>query len=197
MQPTIFAVIGGSGIGKTFLVNKLANYFKIESIIEDVDNFPERIIENFTKDIRHLETILWFRNKAIKEMEYAIKVKSQNKSIILDTSLLSNELHITTLTKGFEQEILLKQAEMDNKFIPKPDITIFLSASKQKVKEFILKRNRSFDTTSKYMERIFSINKAHENYYNQNKENFVYINRNNLDFEKNEDLKLVINKLTR
>ncbi len=197
MEPIIIAIIGGPGVGKSFLVDKLAQYLKAETILENVEEIREKIIENLKKDIGQMETIIWFRNKCIKDIEKALRFKSESKIVVMDTYLISNELHITTMTSGFEQEILLEQAKFDRKYMPKPDVVIFLDASEEKIRELTLKRGRDFDTNEKFIQRNLSIQKAHQDYYNKNKNSLVHINRDNLDFEKEEDLNKVVEKINR
>jgi len=195
MEPLIIAVIGAPGTGKTFLVEKLASYLNASKILEE--NIPKRIIENFQKNIHQTETLTWFRNKCIKDIEKAIELKKQGKIVILDTYWISNELHIPTLVSGFEQEILLKQAYLDKKYLPSPDLVIFLDASEEKIRELILKRGRDYDTNEKFIQRNISIKKAHDDYLQKNKNSLIYINRNNLDFNKQQDIKKVINQITK
>ena len=195
MEPLIIAIIGAPGVGKTFLAEKLAEYLKAEKIIESVEDIPKKIIENFKKNIGQMETIVWFRNKCIKDMKIALEFKKQNKTVIVDTYLVSNELHITTMTSGFEQEILLEQAESDRKYMPQPDEVIFLDASEEKIRELTKERGRDFDNNEEFIERNLSIRKAHLDFYNQNKDSLIYLNRDGLDFNNEEDLKKVVEKI--
>ena len=195
MEPLIIAIIGAPGVGKTFLAEKLAEYLKAEKIIESVEDIPKKIIENFKKNIGQMETIVWFRNKCIKDMKIALEFKKQNKTVIVDTYLVSNELHITTMTSGFEQEILLEQAESDRKYMPQPDVVIFLDASEEKIRELTKERGRDFDNNEEFIERNLSIRKAHLDFYNQNKDSLIYLNRDGLDFNNEEDLKKVVEKI--
>lgn len=195
MDPIIIAIIGGPGVGKSFLVNKLAEYFNAEKIVENVEEIPEKIIENFKKDVGQIETIIWFRNKCIRDIERALKLKEEGKVVIMDTYLTSTELHISTMTSGFEQEILFQQFKFDKKYIPSPDIVIFLDAAENKIRGFTLKRGRDFDTNEKFIQRNLSIQKAHSDYYKQNKDFLIYLNRDNLDFEKREDIEIVVAKI--
>lgn len=144
MKPMIISVIGAPGVGKSFLVEKLAKKLGAILISEEGKGLPKRILENFRENIRQMETIIWFRNKLIKEMEKAIELKKQGKLIILDTCLVSNELHITTMTSGFEQEILLKQAKFDREYMPQPDIIIFLDASEETIRDLTQKKRQRF-----------------------------------------------------
>ncbi|RJQ16776.1 hypothetical protein C4573_01795 [Candidatus Woesearchaeota archaeon] len=197
MEPTIIAVLGGPGTGKSFLVKKLAEYYNAETILESLEKIPPRIIENFKKDIRQMETILWFRNKQLEEIESAIALKKKGKIVIMDTCQISNDLHITTMTQGFEEEILLKMVKGERKYFPQPDILVFLDASEKKIREFTFKRGWDFDTNEKFLKRNLSIQKAHKEYCKQHKKEVVYMNRDKLDFNKKEDLKKVIDAIER
>jgi len=139
-----------------------------------------------------METIIWFKNKCVKDIEKAIELKKQGKIVVMDTYWVSNDLHITTLTKDFEQEILLEKAKLIANYLPKPDVVIFLDASEEKIRKLILERNRDFDTNESYIKRILSIKKSHEEFLENNKESLIYINRDGLDFEKQEDLSKII-----
>ena len=51
------------------------------------------------------------------------------------------------------------------------------------------------NTNELFIQRILSIRQAHLDYYDQNKNSIIYINRDNLDFEKEADLKKVLQQL--
>lgn len=195
MEPSVIAVIGAPGVGKSFLVEKLAKKLKAVPILEEGKGFPERILENFKKDIRHMETILWFRNKLIQDMKRALELKKKGTLVIMDTFYLSNDLHITTMTTGFEQEILLGQASLEREFLPKPDKVLFLDASKETIVRFTLKRGRDFDTNEKFIQRNLSIKKAHDDYLKAHKSSLIYINRDDLDFENEQDVQNVVKQI--
>src|SRR3989344_1558811 len=97
-----------------------------------------------------METIIWFKNKCVKDIEKAIELKKQGKIVVMDTYWVSNDLHITTLTKDFEQEILLEKAKLIANYLPKPDVVIFLDASEEKRRNFEFERQTKF-----YFVKIF------------------------------------------
>lgn len=195
MKPVIISIIGAPGVGKSFLTEKLAKQLNAEFIIEDIKKIPKRIIENLKNNTRPMETVLWFRNIYIENIEKAHALKQKGKIVVTDSCLITNELHITTMVAGFKQKVILKQAKFDKKYIPKPDVIIFLDASDKVIKSFTLKRNRDFDTNNEYIKRNLSISKAHKQYYQKNKNSLLYINRDGLDFNKKEDLLKVIDKI--
>ncbi|GEM_PF-1657130 len=195
MEPRIISIIGAPGVGKSFLVEKLAKKINATAILEEANGLPDRIIENFKNNCGQMETILWFRNKLIEDIKKAFCLKEQKISVVMDTWLISNELHITTMTRGFEQEILLTQAKFDREFMPKPDIIIFLDASENTIRMLTQKRARNYDTNEEFMQRNLSIKKAHDDYYKENKDSLVYINRDNLYFENESDIQKVVDIL--
>ena len=190
MKPKIIAIIGAPGTGKSFLSQKLAESLGASLILEE--DFPEDITQNLKNDVNRLETFLWFKNRFVKDMEKAKELKKQGKTVILDTYLVSNNLHITTMFSGTEQKRLLKEADIEIKKCSHPDVVIFLDASNEKIKDFVMKRGRDFDTNEKFMQRILSIKKAHDEYLNKNRNSVIYIQRDKFDFNKNDDLQKVI-----
>ncbi len=191
MKPIIIAIIGAPGTGKTFLTKKLAEHLGAEQILED--EIPDRIIENLKHNKRPAETIIWFRNKCIRDMEKAQKFKKQGKTVVMDTYWLSNELYIPIMTEGFEKELLVEQAEIDHNYLPQPDIVVYLDASEETIRKLVQLRGRNFDTSEPYLKHILEIKKAHDDYYKKNKKSLVYINRDELDFGK--DIRKVADSL--
>ncbi len=195
MGSKIIAVIGAPGVGKTFLVKRLAKKLNAIPILEDVAKFPKRILENFKKNTRQMETVIWFRNKQIEDMKKAVELKEKGNLVIMDTYPISNELHITSMTSGFEQEILLKQAQIDREYIPKPDIVLLIDASEDTIRKLTLERGRDFDTNEQFIQRNLSIKETHDNYLKESGNSLIYINRDDLDFKKDEDIQKVMDKI--
>jgi|SRR3989344_2124838 len=195
MEPRIISIIGSPGVGKSFLVKKLAEKLNAVPILEEGKEIPERIIDNFKNESRQMETIIFFRNRLLENIRDAIEIKSQGRVVVMDTWLITNELHIPTMISGFEQEILLNHAKFDKDFMPLPDAMIFLDASEEIIRNLTIKRGRDYDTNEKFIQRNLSIRKSHEDYYNKNKDSLIYINRDKLDFENEEDLQRVINAI--
>lgn len=195
MEGNIIAIIGAPGTGKSFLVKKLAEKLNAIAILEEEIPIPDKIIDNFKNDLNQMETLIWFRNKCVREIEKAIELKNAGKIIVMDTFWISNEFHIKSMTSGFEEEILMEQADIDRKHLPFPDFIIYLDASEETIRNLTIKRGRDYDTNERFIQRNLIIKKEHDKYYQENKEGIIYINRDNLDFEKEEDIQAVIDKL--
>lgn len=195
MEPIVISVIGAPGAGKSFLVDKLAKRLNAIPMFEKVEEIPSRVIVNLKYDLRQVETILWFRNKSITEMKEALRMKGEGEIVVTDTCPISNDLYIPVMTHGFEREILLEQTRIDREFIQGPDVIIFLDASENVIRKFVKKRGREFEASEKFVQWILSIKKSHYDYFNENRDSFVYVNRDNLDFEKKEDVERVVDKI--
>ncbi len=188
-KPQIIAIIAGPGVGKTFLTQKLEKGLGAEVIVENY--FPEEIIDNLKNEKNHLETLFWFKQKLIKEINKAHLLKKQGKTVILDTFWASCDIHIPAYTKGFMEKTLLKYSKTIGKHLPKPDKIIYLDASEETIIKNVKSRNRDFDTNKKNIDRILKIKRQHDNYYLENIDKIFYVNRDNLDFERKEDLELI------
>lgn len=195
MEPVIIAVIGTPGTGKSFLVERLAKKLGAVPIFEEVGGIPSRIEVNLKYNLRSVETILWFRNKLIRDMMRAVDIKKKGKVVVMDTCPVSNDLYIPSMTHGFEQEVLLEQARIDTKAMPQPDVVIFLDASVETIRELIRRRGRDYDTSQDFMKRNLEIKKTHDDYFKKNKGSLVYVNRDGLDFNKKEDVEMVVEKI--
>ena len=89
MEPKIIAIIGTTGVGKSFLVKKLAEKLNATAILEEGEGIPERIIEN----IKENKISFWIEkhNRYAKLLaQEEIAVLSNNKNITLKPSLFGN-----------------------------------------------------------------------------------------------------------
>jgi len=193
MKPIIIGILAAPGVGKTFLSGKLSKKLNAKLLTEPPIN--NRILENFKESKRELETIIYFLNKGIENIQKAIKLKNENNIVIMDTCWVSTILHIKTMLKDFEKEIILEQSKFLEQYIPKPDILIYLTTSKKHIEKNIFERGNDFDTNKQFLKRIFSIRDEHEEYFKNNNQHII-INREKLDFTKDEDLNLIISRIT-
>lgn len=140
MKGKIIAVVGVPASGKSFLVKKLAQHYKAIAFFEGEEkDLPKRVTENLKKNIRNLETIVWFRNKLAKEIVKAKKLAQKGRNMILDTFWLSNECDVKSMLKGFEKDIVTELSNFDRKILDYPNIVIFLKISGQTINNFVKK----------------------------------------------------------
>jgi len=198
-QGKIIAVVGGPRSGKSFLVSRLAKYYKGVAILEgEESDFPERIKEDIQKNIRPLERIIWFRNKLVREYLIATKEKDKGNTIVTDNFWVSYQLYIDALANDFEGQLINDIAQTDKETLPWPDVVILLALSDEGVRDFIKRGGREFDQTEDFIQKqALPVHRLHEDFFNREgtKKNVIIVQRDELDFEKQEDLQVLIEKI--
>ncbi len=189
MPPRIIAIVGTPGSGKSFLVQKLAEYYQAEAFLEgEEENFPKFILEYFKDTYSNLRIIKWFRNKLIKEIKEAQKAAQQGKMVILDTFWLSNECYLSIMGNNKERLEAAELCSQDRKNLPFPDLIIYLKASERLIRKFMEQRKRSFEN-ERAVHQALEIEKEHERIFTQKDfKNLIIFPRESLDFNKKEDL---------
>jgi Predicted ATPase/kinase involved in NAD metabolism len=91
LRGKIISLVGSPASGKSFLANLLAKELGGRILFEHPsEGFPEQIKYNLEKQMNLLETILWFRNRQIKNHLLAQEmVLNNDTTVILDTPFLS------------------------------------------------------------------------------------------------------------
>ncbi|MFZ2253364.1 MAG: hypothetical protein WAW13_04345 [Minisyncoccia bacterium] len=202
MNGKIIAVVGGPRSGKSFLVDKLAKHYSGTAILEGEErDFPDRIREDIQENIRPLERIVWFRNKLVKEYFNAIELKKKGDIVVIDNFWISYQLYIDTLAKDFEGEIIHDIASIDRQTLEWPDLTILLSLSENGIRDFIKRGGREFDNSEEFIkDQALPIHKLHVDFFSRDEiksKNVLIIERDNLDFSKEDDFKFLIEKIER
>lgn len=183
----IVAICGGPGTGKSSLVRKLVDHYQAIPIFEGEEmDFPERIKDNLKNDINHLESRLYFRNLLVRMHLEAIKHKEAGKLVIMDTFWLTNLVYVETwLEEGLAKDLMREIYELDHKFLIMPDLMIILQASRERVKDFMIRRGRSFETSENIINRFIKAGEAHHEFF-KNHDNVMFVDRSDLDFS-NQD----------
>ena len=194
----IIAVEGGVRSGKTFLVHRLAERLGAYVHAELDEAFPERIIEDMKQNIRPFERIVWFRNQIVEQFLDAIQRRANGETVITDGFWVSNLPFLDTLFDDkdqFEKELCETLSELDRALLPWPDKVLFLDVSDDLTRKFVIDGGRDFDSSDRYFnEQILPVKRAMEAFYSrpENQQNLVRINREDLDFDKEEDVETVM-----
>lgn len=193
----IIAVIGAHGSGKSFLVRKLAeNYHAIAFMEGETEDFPKVILNKLEQNECDLEVFLWFRNRLIKEMLDAQKLAHPNKIILLDTFWKCNECYLDLIEDDEERKEAARVLEEDEKILPLPEKIILLKTSEEKLREMMLKRARHFENEEVVQTNLY-LAKEYARIFTKKKfgDRLIILDREDLDFEKEEDLKEIIEKI--
>lgn len=192
----IIAIVGASRSGKSFIARKLAKEFNAEVFLEGEEGeFPKRIEEDIRENIRPLERILWFRNLLVKQYLQALELKAQGKNVVIDVYWIANSMYFDVLLKDFELELMHEHAAIDFKFLPFPDLVVFLKTSEEKIREFTKLGGRSFDTSEDVIvEQLLPLNEKYNQFFANPPEGmkFITVDRSSKDFDLETDFKELI-----
>lgn len=194
----IIAVVGAPRSGKSFLVRKLAERFDAKMIFEGEEgDFPTRIEEDIRENIRPLERVLWFRTMLVEKYLQAVKMKSEGHTVILDVFWMTPHMFIDTLLEGFERELMWEVAMIDRKLLGWPDLTVFLKISEDGIRKFVKLGGRSFDQSENVIvKQILPVKEMNDKFFAKEEgEHILTVDRDNLDFEKKEDLENLISQI--
>ncbi len=196
----IIAIVGAPRSGKSFLATKLAEHLGATLMLEEGDSdFPDRIKEDIERNIRPLERILWFRNRLVNHYLDAEELKNNGKIVVMDTFWLSVEPYNEIFTQGFEFEVTQEMSRIDSRTLTLPDHIIFLKNDVNNTKDFIVKGGRKFDASENFVDNfIIPLQKTHEKVFSPEnlKDRLMVLDRSKLDFNKDEDLEIVLRKLS-
>lgn len=113
--------------------------------------------------------------------------------LIMDTCWISTMLHIETMLNEYEQELMISQKNLLEKYLPHPDILVYLSAPQDFIKKNIAERGGEFDFDEPFLRRSVLIAKEHENYFTEHRCIEVYCG--SLRYNANESVNLIIEKI--
>ena len=192
------AVAGNIGSGKTTLTGLLAKHFKWNPHFEDVENNP--YLNSFYEDMQRwsFNLQIYFLNSRFRQI---IDIRKSGENVIQDRTIYEDayifapNLHAMNLmsTRDFENYISL--FELMSSFIQPPDLLIYLKASIPTLVSQIQKRGREYEESIR-LDYLKLLNERYENWINGYKlGNLLFIDADNIDFNKPEDLSIVIDKV--
>ncbi len=189
----IITLVGCPAVGKTYLADKLSEYFNTSIIYEKPEEgFPKYITDSLSAQTNLFNVINWFRNHQINNYSKALKLRSEGKRVVLDTPYYNSQLYVELYIKDEEKrKVLYDLGRMDRILFQHPDLTIFINTTSEDMSTFLQKRSG---------ERVWEDEKWHDfiirmaplaaNYINSIKAeipNFYEINRKDWDFRKETD----------
>ena len=159
-------------------------------------DFPPEIRNKLEENECDLEVFLWFRGKLLKEMLEAQRLSHLGKTILLDTFWKSSECYLDLIEDDEERKEAAKVLEEDEKLLPLPDKIILLKISEEKLRELMHTRGREIENEETIDINLF-LAKEYERIFTKKKfgERLVIINRDEMDFEREGDVKEVMERI--
>lgn len=192
------AVAGNIGSGKTTLTGLLGKHYHWDVNYEVVDDNP--YLFDFYEDMQRwsFNLQIYFLNSRLSQIlniRKSGKTVIQDRTIYEDAFIFAPNLHSMGLmsTRDFENYSTLFQLMMS--LINPPDLLIYLRASVPTLVNQIQMRGREYENSIRldYLKRLNERYEAWIETYKLGK--LLIIDADHIDFNKPEDLRVVINKI--
>jgi deoxyadenosine/deoxycytidine kinase len=194
----IIAVVGGAGSGKSYLCDKLARHYGTRVFKEgEKQDLPSEVTDSFRTGKGLFNTIVWFRNKQVKEYSEALRLRDAGETVVMDTFWITYQLHINPyLKEGFERSTALDMADVDRKSLPWPDVVIYIRSDDDAMMSYMKRRDRDWEGNPEFIRMMTALNEEHDKFFSENKvENLIVVERKDNDFEKEEDFKKLLSRI--
>jgi deoxyadenosine/deoxycytidine kinase len=187
---------GVIGVGKTTLAIMLAEKFNGSNLLEVVEENP--FLVDFYKDARRyaFPTQLFFLLSRYRQQQ-AILQQDLFHNILISDYLFAKDKIFAYLNledrELFLYERIIKLLEKD---IVKPDLTIYLKSSPERLMQNIQKRGRAFEKDISY-DYIVSLNNAYNHFFNHYQDTILLtINTTEMDFvNRSDDFEKIVQQI--
>ncbi len=192
------AIAGNIGSGKTTLTKILSKHYGWKAHYEDVDHNP--YLQSFYDDMQRWSFNLqvYFLNSRFRQV---VEIRRGNKKVIQDRSIYEDayifapNLHEMNLMSSRDFENYSSLFELMSSFIQPPDLLIYLRASVPTLVDQIQKRGRDYEESIR-IDYLKLLNERYEVWISKYKQGkLLIINVDQLDFNKPEDIGVVIEKI--
>lgn len=193
------AICGNIGSGKTTLTAKLAKHYGWQALFEAVDDNPymRDFYEEMTRWAFHVQIhFLNSRFKQVNEIRDNHKTTIQDRTIYEDAHIFASNLYKSGFMHEREYQSYHEIFTSMIKFVPSPDLLIYLKADIPKLVRQIQKRGRDYEYAIR-LDYLKNLNDHYEKWigsYTLGK--LLVIDVNNLDFVENiDDFATIVNKV--
>jgi deoxyadenosine/deoxycytidine kinase len=193
------AICGNIGSGKTTLTDKLARHYGWQALFEAVDDNPYMpdFYEDMSRWAFHVQ--IFFLNSRFKQVN---DIRDSGKTTIQDRTIYEDaHIFVANLYKSghFQERDYQSYHAIFNsmiKFVPPPDLLIYLKADVPKLVSQIQKRGRDYELAIR-LDYLKNLNEHYEKWVGSyTLGRLLVIDVNRLDFVENtEDFSFIVNKI--
>jgi deoxyadenosine/deoxycytidine kinase len=193
------AICGNIGSGKTTLTDKLARHYGWQALFEAVDDNPYMpdFYEDMSRWAFHVQ--IFFLNSRFKQVN---DIRDSGKTTIQDRTIYEDaHIFVANLYKSghFQERDYQSYHAIFNsmiKFVPPPDLLIYLKADVPKLVSQIQKRGRDYELAIR-LDYLKNLNEHYEKWVGSyTLGRLLIIDVNHLDFVENtEDFSFIVNKI--
>jgi deoxyadenosine/deoxycytidine kinase len=193
------AICGNIGSGKTTLTAKLAKHYGWQALFEAVDDNPymRDFYEDMTRWAFHVQ--IYFLNsrfKQVNDIRDSNKITIQDRTIYEDAYIFTANLYKSGHFHERDYQSYYSIFNSMIKFVPPPDLLIYLKADIPKLVSQIQKRGRDYEYAIR-LDYLKNLNEHYEKWigsYSLGK--LLVIDVNHLDFVENtEDFAEIVSKV--
>jgi deoxyadenosine/deoxycytidine kinase len=190
------ALEGPIGVGKTTLAEFLANEFKGQTLLEEVNDNP--FLDNFYKDRKKyaFQTQLFFLLSRYKQQKDLGQQELFNSTVVSDYLFAKDKIFAYLNLDENELALYEQIYRLLDARIPKPDLVIYLQARTEVLIERIRKRNKDYekDIEEEYIESLVEAYNRYFFYYTDSP--LLVVNTSDIDFVKfPDDLSNMVNEI--
>ena len=184
-KPRYIAVEGPIGVGKTSLVGFLADELGGRTVLEEVTDNP--FLPLFYTDVKKyaFQTQLFFLLSRYQQQKDLSQGDLFNTSIVSDYLFAKDRIFAYLNLDENELGLYEQVYKLLDERIPKPDLVIYLQASKEVLFKRIDKRNNEYesDLDADYIERLVEAYNKYFFYYTETP--LLVVNTSEIDFVEN------------
>jgi deoxyadenosine/deoxycytidine kinase len=179
------AVEGPIGVGKTSFAKLLANELDGVTLLEEADDNP--FLQRFYRDIKKyaFQTQLFFLLSRYQQQKALTQQDLFQKTVISDYIFAKDKIFAYLNLDEDELGLYEQTFRLLDERIPKPDLVIYLCASRDVLLDRIDKRNNDFEKNiaREYVEKLIQAYNKYFFYYNDSA--LLVVDTTDIDFVNN------------
>lgn len=197
MAGKIVAIIGPMRCGKSYLTKKLAEHYGVPYFLEGEEaDMPASIIEDMRKNTHPVERFRYFRDISVANHIAAEKLVAHAPIVFIDTFWFNNAPWIGIYDASDEERAVMRGIfASDAASLPRPAFAVYLKANVETSKRLAALGGRTFEEDLE--EQMIKLKSAYGSFMVSSAPDFPFteIDRSGLDFDRPEDLRLVVEKI--
>lgn len=190
----VISIVGTSGVGKSFLVKQLASLDCAPAFFEGEEGvIPKRIFDNILSKKSPVIRFTWFINRYKKTLDRAKKISDSGVTCYVDGGYMTARAVLMYEDQKYHHQLF---SIINSIAHLRSDMTLLLTANPGKLMELFTLRNRTHENLRESVQRALHIQKEFILLGKQEK-NTLIIDRSELDFAKEKDLRYLLRKIKR
>jgi len=195
-EPTYIVVEGPIGAGKTTLVNKFAEHFDANTVLEVFEENP--FLADFYEDSEEyaFQTEMFFLLSRYRQQESFAQENLFSRLSVSDYLFVKSRLFASLTLDDHELKLYDRMYEILKEQVPKPDVVVYLQAPLNELLDRIDERGRPYeqDMDPGYLDRLRSLYRNFFDHYDEAP--LIEVDTTKVDFsEDDEAVELLMDRI--